>query len=715
MIDLGVLSAATGASFYLFLGVLLLPGWQGQRLSTGLIACSVASTLWLGALACYSVNASFPLAVPRFLEVLRDALLFCFLAAILARNGTSPRVARLILVLVFTLCAALLIYIPLDAWLPGSINRTFLGVDLLFFGHLALAILGLVLVEDLFRYTRAESRWAIKFLYIGLGGLFAYDLYLYSNALLANRIDAHIWDARGAVNALAVPFLAVAAARNPHWKFDLFVSRQVIFHSTALLGTGVYLLLMAGAGYYIKHYGGTWGGVLQSYFFAGALVVLLTLMFSAQLRARLKVFLAKHFYRNKYDYREEWLKFTHTLSHYEGSSQLRGAAVRAMAQIIDSPGGTLWLCDDSDSYVRVAGWNINNGDNTAVPASSSLIEFLGKTGWIIDLREHRSHPDRYENLEIPRGLSELQEAWLIVPLIQGECVLGFIVLKQSLACDTIDWEDSDLLKTVGRQSASYLALLHATDALAQARQFEAFNRLSAFVVHDLKNLVAQLSLVVSNAKRHIHNQEFMEDAVNTVENAVAKLNRLLQHLRKGALSDVQPALLDLDRLLEEVVRARRGMRPAPILEVQDQGLRVFAGHQWLQTALEHIVQNAQEATPEHGQLTVRLKRHGEMARIEIEDTGCGMDAAFIRNRLFAPFDTTKGNAGMGIGVFESREIVRSLGGEIQVTSRPNLGTTFRITLPLGAYPEAVSRIDRTPESKNERKKPQAQEAARGRR
>ncbi|MGH8603457.1 MAG: XrtA/PEP-CTERM system histidine kinase PrsK, partial [Gammaproteobacteria bacterium] len=535
-----------------------------------------------------------------------------------------------------------------------------MGFDVLFFGHLALAILGLVLVEHLFRYTRVESRWAMKFLCIGLGGLFAYDLYLYSNALLANRIDAHIWDARGAVNALTVPLLALAAARNPHWKLDLFVSRQVIFHSTTLLGTGVYLLLMAGVGYFVTHYGGTWGGALQTLLFAGALVALLTLMFSAQLGARLKVFLAKHFYRNKYDYREEWLKFTHTLARYEGNSELREAAVKAMAQIIDSPGGALWLSNDSGSYVRVASWNMNRCDDTGIPANSAFIEFLGKTGWVIDLREHRSHPDRYERLEIPRGLSELQGAWLVAPLMQREYLLGFIVLKQSLTRDKIDWEDSDLLKTVGKQSASYLALLHATDALAQVRQFEAFNRLSAFVVHDLKNLVAQLSLVVSNAKRHIHNREFIEDAVNTVENAVAKMNRLLQHLRKRALSDAQAALLDLDRLLEEVVRARSGMRPAPILEVQNQGLRVFAGHQWLQTALEHIVQNAQEATPEHGQLTVRLKRHGEMARIEIEDTGCGMDAAFIRDRLFAPFDTTKGNAGMGIGVFESREIVRSL-------------------------------------------------------
>ncbi|MGH8624821.1 MAG: XrtA/PEP-CTERM system histidine kinase PrsK, partial [Gammaproteobacteria bacterium] len=570
----------------------------------------VASTLWLGALAFYF--ASFPLAVPRFLEVLRDALWFYFLAALLARNEALPRVApRVILVLAFTLCAALLIYLPLDAWLPGSTHRTFLGVDLLFFGHLALAILGLALVEDLFRNTRAESRWAIKFLYIGLGGLFAYDFYLYSNALLIDQLDTDIWDARGAVNALAVPLFAVATARNPHWKLDLFVSRQVIFHSTTLLGTGVYLLLMAGVGYFVKHYGGTWGGALQTLLFAGALVVLLTLMFSAQLRARLKVFLAKHFYRNKYDYREEWLKFTHTLARYEGNSELREAAVKAMAQIIDSPGGALWLSNDSGSYVRVASWNMNRCDDTGIPANSAFIEFLGKTGSVIDLREHRSYPDRYESLEIPRGLCELPGAWLVVPLMQGACLLGFIVLKQSLARDTINWEDSDLLKTVGRQSASYLALLHATDALAQARQFEAFNRLSAFVVHDLKNLVAQLSLVVCNAKRHIHNQEFIEDAVNTVENAVAKMNRLLQHLRRGALSDAQATLVDLDRLVKEVLRARSGMRPAPILEVQKQGLRVFANHERLQTALEHIVQNAQEATPEHGQLTVRLKRHGE--------------------------------------------------------------------------------------------------------
>jgi putative PEP-CTERM system histidine kinase len=237
-------------------------------------------------------------------------------------------------------------------------------------------------------------------------------------------------------------------------------------------------------------------------------------------------------------------------------------------------------------------------------------------------------------------------------------------------------------------------LIKVTEVLSDARQFEAFNRLSSYVVHDLKNLVAQLSLVVTNARKHMHNPEFMEDAIATIENATLKMNRLLESLRKGRLEETASRLVNLKPVLDKVVELRGANDPAPTLDCSDTGLIVAADAARVEAVLEHLVQNAQEATPADGRVTVRASRDDRWALVEVEDTGCGMDEEFVADRLFRPFDTTKGNAGMGIGVYESREFVRSRGGDMVVRSLLGQGTTFRIRFPLKEG-EADPPVERT--------------------
>jgi putative PEP-CTERM system histidine kinase len=276
--------------------------------------------------------------------------------------------------------------------------------------------------------------------------------------------------------------------------------------------------------------------------------------------------------------------------------------------------------------------------------------------------------------------------------MQGDTLVAFIVLLRSPSRGTLNWEDSDLLKTVGRQAASYLVLWQATDALAESRQFEAFNRLSAYIVHDLKNLVAQLDLVVDNARRHLNKPGFVKDAMKTVGSASAKMNRLLGQLRKGRAERGVASSVNLGTVLSEVVAARSTSSPQPLLEACSQELRISADRDRLSAVIEHLIQNAQEATPPDGGVRVRMSGNGDWALVEIEDDGCGMDAGFIADRLFKPFDTTKGNAGMGVGVYESREFVHGLGGEITVESAPRRGTLFRVKLPVMAAP-AETEID----------------------
>ncbi len=667
---------------FLVLTLLLATAWRGRREGGGLLAASSASALW-AAVAAYHASELYPSSLfVVAAELLRNVLWLWFLLAVLGhgRAASARRFLRMAaaVVVVFGLLMALVLGLIFSGLVDVSPH---LGFGLRIFVFLVFSLLGLVLVEQLFRNTPLAERWAIKYLCLGLGGLFAFDFYLYSNAFLLREISPAIWTARGYINAIVVPLIIVSAARNPQWSLDVFVSRSFVFHSASLLGAGIYLLAMAAGGYYIQLYGGEWGGLAQTVFFFAAGMLLVVLLFSGQMRARLRVFLSKHFFNYRYDYREEWLRFIDTLSSARLDPELRGKVIEAMGQIVESPGGLLWQRDEQDDFQLTAYWNMSES-RQIVHGNDPLIRFLRKRGWVIELMQVAAEPESYEGLELPAWLEELTEAWLLVPLTNLGELQGFVVLGNPRVPLQINWEVRDLLLTIGRQSASYLALQAANEALVDARQFEAFNRLSAYVVHDLKNLVAQLSLVVRNAERHRDNPAFVEDAFATVDNAVKKMNRLLSQLCQGRMSGQPRRPVEVCALLEEVVAFHARQRPRPVLESCQGPVKVLADGDRLAAVLGHLVQNAQDATPDDGNIQVRLHRQGDKATVEIEDTGCGMDETFVRERLFRPFDTTKGNAGMGIGVYESREFVQSLGGRLTVDSVPGRGTTFRLKLPL---------------------------------
>ena len=287
-------------------------------------------------------------------------------------------------------------------------------------------------------------------------------------------------------------------------------------------------------------------------------------------------------------------------------------------------------------------------------------------------------------MEIPEWLASMKDAWLVVPLMLNDSLLGFIVLTRSPSHQYyFNWEDSDLLKTAGRQAAGHLSQHETSQELDGARRFEEVNRLSAFIVHDLKNMIGQLSLVVSNSSKHKNNPLFMEDAISTVDNSVNKMNKLLSRLR-GSGTDDNVKSFSLCELLEEVVRGRTkaGALPIPVLNCQAEDVKITADRDRMIANMGHLIQNAQDATDASGRITIRLKKRHHFAIIEVEDNGCGMDANFIHERLFQPFESTKGT--MGIGVFQVREYVNKLGGEFDVESKLGEGTTFKLVLPISS-------------------------------
>ncbi|MFQ5938400.1 MAG: XrtA/PEP-CTERM system histidine kinase PrsK [Acidiferrobacterales bacterium] len=335
---------------------------------------------------------------------------------------------------------------------------------------------------------------------------------------------------------------------------------------------------------------------------------------------------------------------------------------------------------NGNRFSPVARWNVDIPDDALQSVTSAFTDFLKTRQWVVNIDEYRRDATPYGNLALPSSLESFPRAWLVIPLMQEYQLLGFIVLVKPDHERRLTWEDTDLLKTVGRQVASYLAQYEAAQLLAETRQFDAYNRLTAFIMHDLKNLIAQQSLVVKNAVKHKGNPAFIEDVISTIDNSVRRMSRLLEQLRRRETTGTAERIV-LSELVANVVTKCEERRPAPKLQTSDGELQVYAESDRLDMILEHIIRNAQEATPTDGYVHVRLSRNGQNAVVEIQDNGCGMDATFIRDRLFRPFDTTKGSKGMGIGAYQAREFIRMVGGEVDVVSEPQKGTTFRITLP----------------------------------
>jgi len=289
-------------------------------------------------------------------------------------------------------------------------------------------------------------------------------------------------------------------------------------------------------------------------------VLLLGWLFSSgTLRSKLKVFINKNFFSYRYDYREEWLRFTNLLSTRDQTTSAPQRCIQALANLVESPAGALWLRGESDVFTQSARWNLLQ-IQAEERADRSLPRFLRKTGWVVDLDEYRRQPSRYPDLQLPDWLKTMTSAWLIVPIVTQDELIGFIVLTAPRAAIDVNWEVLDLLKTAARQIGSFLGQIQSSEALLEVKKFDAFNKMSAFVVHDLKNLVAQLSLLLKNSERHRQNPRFQDDMLSTVEHVTERMNRLLLQLSTGSRGAENLRPVNLARLARRVVEAKADQR-----------------------------------------------------------------------------------------------------------------------------------------------------------
>jgi len=575
------------------------------------------------------------------------------------------------------LISSLLFINKTQAWLPSFTASHMI----LLIGPILLTLIILALIEQLFRNSARPHRHNLRFLGIGLLVMMFTELYGLAFQGIFQTIDITSNNAEGFIHSL-IGLLFIVGSLRTQPEATIVVSRKIAFYGAALLSAGVFLLCISLAAYYVQLNEAEWSDALQIVLFVFSIIFLCLAATSRSIRANIQVFVNKNFFRYKYDYRHVWLNLIKTLSNASTKEDFYLHSLKAAANVFSSRGGALWLKNESGQLEAVSTWRVTLPENTRVEINSPFAQAFIDREWVYALGNSGNNLLNPFSDHLPEWVNSIDNAWVITPLIIGDQLTGFFLLTQSANTNPLIWEDLDVLKTVGRQLASYIVRQKSAEQLAEAKQFDTYNRLTAFIMHDLKNLIAQQALVVANANKHKENPAFVEDAIRTIANSVERMNHLLKRLQSGPQPMSQQRAVSIHTVLLEAIRKSVDRQPIPTLRDRAEDVSITADHEQLIMILMHVIRNAQDATDNDGFIDVSVVVEQNSINIDIEDNGCGMDAEFLRHRLFKPFESTKSSMGMGIGAYQVRAFIQGMGGKLTVKSEINLGTTVCITLPI---------------------------------
>jgi len=645
------------------------------------------TALWCVALAAYG-SGSF---LGNVTQAARNLAWLAVLLRLFANDGRDASLAQVrpvAVVLALIICLQpLLAFVALSFEMTGQTSTLTFQISSLL--RILVSIGALVLVHNLYAGASAQSRQILRWSATALAVFWAFDLNFYTIAYLLSDIPAELAAFRGLIAILVAAGIAMGS-RASSAGLTIRPSRTVTFQSLSLLVIGVYLFAMIVIARSLSLFVGDVGRLTQVGFVVAATVLALLWLPSKRTRGWLRVTAAKHLFQHRYDYRAEWLRFNATIGSGGGNgSTLQERTVQAVADIADCASGLLLVPSEDGSFELGARWHWPSLDVPAMALSEQLGELLERENFILDLDETRRGIDRHGEAQlVPQWLRDSTRAWALVPLAHFDRLVGVVVLARPAVARPLDWEDFDLLRVVGQQLASYLAEHSGQQALMESSRFDEFNRRIAFVMHDIKNLSSQMSLLLRNAEKHADKPEFRKDMLVTLRNSTDKLNMLLLRLgRYGTEGATRREPVELGAVARTV--AARFAENHQVSVIAPEPCEVTGDPEAIEQAITHLVQNGVDATEGDAAVFVEVSKDGVLGRVDVIDSGCGMSPQFIRSGLFRPFVSSK-QGGFGIGAFEARELARAMGGRLEVESREGLGTRFSLCLPLSATAEFLA-------------------------
>jgi len=570
---------------------------------------------------------------------------------------------------------------------PGYVYHLFM---------IAGAVLILMNLERTLRDSTGRMRWQIKFMALGVGCIFAARIYTSSQTLLFHALNLSLELVNDGGLILGSFLIARALSRTRIFNVDFYMSQSFLYNSFTVLFVGIYLITVGLLTNFTLHLSGGQDIPFRAFFVLLAIVVLSTLLLSDRVRRHTKRFISRHLQRPLYDYRKEWAKFTQNTTLVTDMKDLCTIIVNMVSKTFDVLSVTIWMLDDPQERVTLCGSTAFSGSkpHEIAAARSNITEFVR----IMRLKPFPIDFD-YAEETLPKEFENFHEDFFdkariryCLPLVAGENLLGIMTLSDRVGDDPLSVEDFDLLGTIADQAAASLLNLMLSERLREAREMEAFQTMSAFFVHDLKNLASKLSLTMQNLPNHFDNPEFRKDALQTMSQSLDKIN--LMSSRLTSLSQKLELYL-VDNDINKVVTATLSELDGSLREklIQELGTvpKVAMDSEQMQNVLVNLILNAHEAAGDTGEIVISTGQKDSWIFLSVKDNGSGMSKEFIEKSLFHPFQTTK-NRGMGIGLYHSKTIIEAHKGKIEVESEEGKGSTFRVLLPLAKGQGARNKV-----------------------
>lgn len=667
---------ALAAAVFAALAIVALRRAGQSRPARMLVAALVLTSLW----ALQTVIAA-TLSHPSYLvgglaETLRNVgwMLLLWLVATRSDAGTPTLLPRGVGIVLLALSLTFTMQMAVDvaiAFAPdGRSGAQLLAVSWLL--RALAAIASIILAHAIF--ARLDRREAAHYGWLGfaLTAMWAYDFHHYLLAWYSGGGLAVPGQMRGLVMAALAPLMLVGSgAREPR---GFALSRRATYHIAIVGIGGLYALTLLATILLTRTTDDPATRVVQIGAVFGVSVLALVLLPSARFRAWLRVEIAKHLFVHRYDFRVEWMSFADAMGGGKEGGLPLDRAARAMAQTVSAPAALLFLRGEGGALSLGGRWQWASATGDLPAAAADRME---EDGWVADL----CNPADPVTVLMPRWVMEARERWALAPLLLRGTLVGAALVARPPGRGRIDWEDLDMFRVAGAQLAVTLSERSQREALAEAERFDEFNRRFAFILHDIKNMLSQISLLAANAERHAANPAFRADMVLTLRETADRMNGLIARLgRQGPPQPPRSTACDLVALARRVA-ARPGTVPV-IVDAPEEALIIAGDPDRLLEALGHLVQNAREATaPDGPPVRLFVGTDGQRGVIEVRDGGAGMNAEFIATGLFRPFTSTK-QSGFGLGAHEARAIVSGMGGRLSVESEPGLGSCFTLSFPL---------------------------------